>query len=296
MWQAKWVAERLVEAGAGCELVPMDTQGDRILNLSIPEIGSKGVFTADLEQELQTGNIDLAVHSAKDMPSALPEGFEIIAYTPREKAHDVLVTDSDGVDLNQAITVGTSSTRRQALLKHFYPQVNTAPVRGNLNTRVEKLKAGEVDALLLAFAGVHRLGFDEMIKFQFPLDTFVPAVGQGSMALEVSSDIDPPLRHIIRTAVNHTPTECCLVAERAFLHAVQGGCSIPVFAYASLENQRLTMQAGIVSLDGLQLVQFTDIAEPADATNLGRSMAEKVLRSGGEQILFEIKQQLDQNE
>ncbi len=293
MWQAEWVATRLNEAGATCELVPMDTQGDRQLNVSIPEIGSKGVFTIDLERELQHANIDVAVHSAKDMPSELPEGFEIIAFTKRERAHDVLVTNKSGIDLNQELTIGTSSTRRQALLGHFYPKVKAVSVRGNLNTRISKLKAGEFDALMLAFAGVHRLGLDQMIDYEFPLDTFVPAVGQGSLALEVSSSIHPRLRNTIRDAINDVHTERCLLAERAFLHAIQGGCSIPVFAYASWEQQKLTLQAGVVSLDGGRMVQFSEYADPNHSTKLGNSLAQKVLLSGGKEILTEIKQQLN---
>jgi hydroxymethylbilane synthase len=296
LWQANWVASRLKEAGETCELVPMDTTGDRMLSVSIPEIGSKGVFTFELEQELQNGNIDLAVHSAKDMPSELPEGFEIIAYTPRENPHDVLLTNADSIDLTQKIKIGTSSTRRQAMLSHYYPHVECAPVRGNLNTRIKKMMSGEFDALLLAFAGVHRLGFDEMIKYTFPLKAFVPAVGQGSMAVEVSSTIDAPLRRIIRAAINDPKAELCLLAERSFLHSMQGGCSIPVFAHASWDRQKITMQAGVVSLDGQQLVQFSQSADPDEVNYLGKSLAQKVLSSGGEKILNEIKEQQNHND
>jgi hydroxymethylbilane synthase len=274
----------------------MDTTGDRMLSVSIPEIGSKGVFTFELEQELQNGNIDLAVHSAKDMPSELPEGFEIIAYTPRENPHDVLLTNADSIDLTQKIKIGTSSTRRQAMLSHYYPHVECAPVRGNLNTRIKKMMSGEFDALLLAFAGVHRLGFDEMIKYTFPLKAFVPAVGQGSMAVEVSSTIDAPLRRIIRAAINDPKAELCLLAERSFLHSMQGGCSIPVFAHASWDRQKITMQAGVVSLDGQQLVQFSQSADPDEVNYLGKSLAQKVLSSGGEKILNEIKEQQNHND
>jgi hydroxymethylbilane synthase len=293
LWQANWVAAKLEAAGASCELVPMDTSGDRLLDVSIPEIGSKGVFTLELERELQRGHIDLAVHSAKDMPSELPDGFRILAFTHREQAHDVLVAERD-LDLNQPITVGTSSTRRLALLKHHYPHIKTVPVRGNLQTRIGKLKSGQMDALMLAYAGVERLGLGGMIKYNFPKDQFVPAVGQGSMAIEINLNLDPGIRQMVRAALNHQETEYCLIAERAFLYRIQGGCSIPAFAYATLDGDKIYMQAGIVSLNGRDIIQFTSSNDMQQASGLGVTLATKVLASGGNEILKDIKQQFNQ--
>jgi len=292
LWQANWVAGKLEASGVHCELIPMDTTGDGMLNVPIPKIGSKGVFTLELEQELENGNIDLAVHSAKDMPSELPDGFEIIAFTEREKAHDVLVAVGGNfdLDLDQAITVGTSSTRRMALLKRHFPKVKIVPVRGNLQTRISKLKSGRMDALMLAFAGVKRLGLSELIQYDFPVDQFVPAAGQGSMAIEVSLKLDPEIGQIIRSALNHERTEFCLIAERAFLYGIRGGCSIPAFAYAGLRGSELYMQAGIVSLNGQKLVQFVSNGHLDHADELGAELARKVLASGGDEILKEIKQ------
>lgn len=296
MWQANWVASKLQAAGRKCELVPMDTKGDRMLNTAIPEIGSKGVFTAELEQELWDGSIDLAVHSAKDMPSELPDGFEIIAFTVRENAHDVLVSDKHSIDLSSSITIGTSSSRRLALLKHYYPEVNTVPVRGNIQTRIKKLKSEKVDALVLAFAGLHRMGLDEMIRYNFPLETFVPAVGQGSMAVEAAEKLDAKTRQLIRDAVNHDETELCLKAERAFLYTIQGGCSIPAFALAQLNDDEIRMRAGIISLDGSKMVNFESAGKPGTAYDLGASLARKILDSGGQQILNEISIQQNKND
>ena len=151
-----------------------------MLKVAIPEIGSKGVFTEDLENELEQGNIDMAVHSAKDMPSQLPPGFELIAFTLREAAHDVLVSYDQSLNIEHDLVVGTSSTRRVAMLGLLHPNFACVSVRGNLQTRLQKLQSGEMQALLLAYAGVHRLGLDELIRYSFPLNKFVPAVGQGS--------------------------------------------------------------------------------------------------------------------
>ena len=291
MWQAQWVADQLKSANHRCELMPMDTKGDRMLNIPIPEIGSKGVFTAELEQELQNGTIDLAVHSAKDMPSELPGEFEIIAFTPRAPANDVLVSYHEQLNLDDELTIGTSSTRRVALMKHYHPNFSTISVRGNLQTRFKKLKTGEMDALALADAGVQRLGLDGLIRHRFPLDTFVPAVGQGSMAIEVSKNLDSGKKQLIRETVNHQATESCLVAERAFLYTIQGGCSIPAFAYARLSDKDILISGGIVSLDGKQLIQLEMSAIIEDAVQLGTKLGQAVLQSGGTEILREIDSQ-----
>ena len=245
---------------------------------------------------MANGTIDLAVHSAKDMPSKLPGGFEIIAFTKREKPHDVLVTEKETPGLDQPITIGTSSTRRVALLKYFYPQVKCVPVRGNLQTRIKKLQSGQMDALMLAFAGIQRLGLSQKIRYHFPTDTFIPAVGQGSMAIEASGDLNPELKMRIRDAVNHGVTEKCLLAERSYLFTIQGGCSIPAFAHAHLSDNQLYMRAGIISLDGQRLVQFERHGTPDKASELGATLADQVLKEGGAEILADIKLQLNRNE
>ena len=280
--------QQLESANQPCELVPMDTTGDRMLEVPIPEIGSKGVFTLELESELSKGNIDLAVHSAKDMPSQLPDGFEILAYTAREQAHDVLVSYHSEIDLTQKLIIGTSSTRRASLFKHYYPHFETTSVRGNLQTRLRKLKQGKMDALVLAFAGIHRLGLDELIKYSFPMDKFVPAVGQGSMAIEISTELEPWKRSLIRKEINHPATEVCLLAERAYLFTIQGGCSIPAFAHAKLNENTLTLNGGIISLDGKRTVLREISSNSEDALKLGNNLGEMVLKAGGADILKEI--------
>lgn len=289
VWQAKYVAEKLVAGGISTELVLMETKGDKVLDVSIAKIGSKGVFTEELEDQLATGAIDVAVHSAKDMQSTLPEGFEIIAFTEREKINDVIVGDHP-VDLHSGVTLGTSSTRRVALFKHFYPNVKTVEVRGNLQTRIQKMRSGHCDGLVLAYAGVHRMGYDELVQVELSADEFIPAVGQGSVAVETHASLSQEKRAAIRALVNDEPTERRLLAERAFLAKLEGGCSIPVFALAQLQGGELTISGGIVSLDGSERIVKT--LKGNDPNALGRQLADEVLAAGGDRILAAIRQAL----
>ena len=267
----------------------MITKGDQMLDVSIPEIGSKGVFTADLENALAAGDIDLAVHSAKDMPSELPDGFEIIAYTIREQAHDVLVSYHEHFELNSNMVIGTSSTRRVALLKHYYPGISTVSVRGNLQTRLRKLEQGGMDALALAYAGICRMGLVDLIKHSLAIDRFIPAVGQGSMAIEVSNEIAADKKSYIRARLNHINSENCLNAERAYLYTIQGGCSIPAFANARLDGEVIKIAGGVVSLDGKQKVQHQVEGPVEQSHQIGQRLAQMVLLGGGDKILDEIK-------
>lgn len=295
VWQAEYVASLLKQGNIDSEIITIETIGDKILDVSISKIGSKGVFTEEIEAELHNGNIDIAVHSAKDMQSELPEGMELIAFTEREVVNDVLV----GTDLclsldKEDITIGTSSTRRVSLLKHFYPHVKTVPVRGNLQTRIAKMKDGACDALLLAYAGVHRMGYDDLIISKLPLDKFIPPVGQGSIAIEASTGLSEEKRRAIREFVNHEDTEKRLRCERAFLRKLQGGCSIPVFGLADLQDDTLTIKGGIVNLEGTKIIRKRMMGPATEAESIGRELAEEVLQAGGEQILSDIKQELNQ--
>src|SRR5689334_13179115 len=185
LWQAEHVASLIKPSGYQTEIVPIETRGDKILNVSIAKIGSKGVFTEEIEAKLLDGSIDIAVHSAKDLSSEIPEELELIAFTEREAVNDVLVSANKNVNLSSpGIKVGTSATRRVAFLKHYYPKAEALSIRGNLQTRFNKLQTGEYDALILAYAGVHRMGYDEFIVEKIETSYFVPAVGQGSIAIE----------------------------------------------------------------------------------------------------------------
>ena len=223
LWQAYHVQDLLKAKDVSSEIVTIETKGDKILDVTIAKIGSKGVFTEEIEDQLKDGRIDIAVHSAKDMQSTLPDGFELIAFGQREKSHDVLVSHKS-IDLNdQNLVLGTSSTRRLAFLHKYYPHIKTVPVRGNLQTRIQKMKDGACDALWLAYAGTHRMEYDDMIVHEFDPAQFVPAVGQGSIAIEVSETLDQEKKEIVRQAVNHEESEKCLIAERSFLKKMDGG-------------------------------------------------------------------------
>lgn len=291
LWQAEHVANLIKPSGYHTEIVPMETKGDKILDVSIAKIGSKGVFTEEIEAKLLDGSIDIAVHSAKDLSSTLADELELIAFTEREVVNDVVVSYRKDLTLSkEKIKIGTSATRRVAFLKHFYPQVEAVSIRGNLQTRLTKLQGGECDALILAYAGVHRMGYDNLIVEKIETSYFVPAVGQGSIAIECHKKLSFDKKEIIQRWINHTPTEDCIRAERAFLKTLQGGCSIPAFGYAHYEDNMITLKAGIISLDGQRMVKVKRIGSPDDVKELGESVGLEVLNSGGNEILLEIRQ------
>jgi hydroxymethylbilane synthase len=296
LWQAYYVEELLQKNGLETEIVIIDTKGDQVLDVSISKIGSKGVFTQELEDQLSDGRIDIAVHSAKDMQSNLPEGFEIIAFTERETENDVIASSKNDIsisDPSKPLVLGTSSTRRVATLKHFYPHVKTVEVRGNLQTRIRKMEEGLCDALLLAYAGVHRMGYDDMIVEKLKLEEFTPAVGQGSVAIEVSRNLNPETRNQIIKACNHPETEKKLRAERAYLRVLEGGCSIPVFALAKMEKEEITLKGGIVSLDGQKRISIEVKGSSEEPEAIGEKLAEEVFALGGKEILDQIKSTLN---
>jgi hydroxymethylbilane synthase len=296
LYQAYHVAGLLKREGLDSEIVAIETKGDKILDVSISKIGSKGVFTEELEDKLAEGTIDIAVHSAKDMQSVLPEGFEIIAYTEREKVNDIILSHHSSIDYKNAnvpLVLGTSSTRRIATLKHFYPHIRTVEVRGNLQTRIAKMEGGLCDALLLAYAGAHRMEYDHLIRHELSLDEFIPAVGQGSIAVESYRDLDSSIREKITAAAHHEKTGYCLVAERAYLAVLEGGCSIPVFALANTIGHELSIKGGIMSLDGSEKVTHQVVGNITESVELGQQLARKVLTSGGDKILATIKKTLN---
>jgi len=291
LWQAQWVAKQLQLNNFTTDIIIIETKGDRMLDVSMSKIGSKGVFTQELEEKLLAGNIDLAVHSAKDLPSEIPVAFELIAFGERAQPGDVLVA-KDHLNLEKKLTIGTSSTRRVALVKHYYPQAEIVPIRGNVPTRIKKMQDGACDGLVLAHAGIQRLGLDQLIQHRFPLDQFVPAVAQGSVAIEASNELDTNVKGNIRKAINHRETEYCLLAERSFLKVLQGGCSIPAFAFCQINHQRLSICGGIIDLDGEKMIKEVFDDQKENAVYLGETLAHAVLDNGGAELLDRIKQQL----
>lgn len=296
MWQAEFVKSELAKNGVNAVLVPIETKGDKVLDVSISKIGSKGVFTEELEEMLEKGTVDIAVHSAKDLQSELPPNFQIIAFSSREKENDVLVSRDKNVkleDKNAEFIIGTSSTRRVATLAHHFPNIKTVEVRGNLQTRIRKMDEGLCDALLLAFAGVYRMGYHDMINQELPLDLFTPAVGQGSLAIEISSNLDDEKKKKIREVINDPVTEKKLLAERAYLRKLKGGCSIPAFANAQIHGNEISIIAGIYSLDGKQLIQETASGSMAEPESIGAGLGELILNAGGAEVLAKINKELN---
>jgi hydroxymethylbilane synthase len=293
LWQAEFVAQQLKRGGVDTETLIIETKGDKILDVTIGKVGGKGVFTEEIEEQLLLGTIDIAVHSAKDMPSELPENLELIAFTEREKVNDVLVSDNREVSIltgGKDWLIGTSSTRRAALLKHHFPHIKTIAVRGNLQTRIRKMREGQCDALLLAFAGINRLGYNELIVEEMPLNVFTTPAGQGSIAIEVSNSLVEDKRKLIYDLVNHRETEVCVRGERAFMKTLHGGCSIPVFVHAQLENDSVHLEGGIVSLDGKRLIKDKVVGSVEDVIELGEKLGKTVLDRGGKEILDQIKE------
>jgi hydroxymethylbilane synthase len=292
LWQAQHVASMLEKGGLTTQLIEIETKGDLVLDTSISKIGSKGVFTQELEERLYNGQINLAVHSAKDLPSMLPEGLEIIAYTEREKPHDVLLSFQPGFKLEAGARVGTSSNRRRAQLKRYFQGVVCVDMRGNLQTRIEKMQGGQCDALLLAYAGVYRMGYDSLILQSMPLEWFTPAAGQGSIAVEVATSCNKELKRQVTGLVNHPLTHIRLKAERTFLSRLGGGCSIPIFAFAEIEEDYLALRGGIISLDGKVSIALHLKGDPLYPELLGSQVAEKIVEQGGKRLLDEIKSSL----
>jgi len=293
LWQTEHVASLLNQAGLPTEIVPMQTTGDQVLDRSLAKIGAKGVFTEELEESLRRGDTHLAIHSAKDVQSSIPPDLELLAFLEREQVNDVVISFKEDFDIAKpGIVLGTSSTRRRALLRRFYPQATTAEARGNLQTRLRKLEEGQYDALVLAYAGVHRMGYNDLIRYVLPTHQFVPPVGQGSIAVESSRFLDSALKERIVQALDHPATHRCLLAERAFLRTMEGGCSIPSFALATLsEAGDITLHGGLISLSGEEYIDFTQTAPATQAEGLGMAVAEQVLSHGGTAILASIREQ-----
>ncbi len=296
LFQARHIADLLNAQGLETEIVTIETKGDKVLDVAISKIGSKGVFTEELEQQLANGQVDIAVHSAKDMPSRLGEGFELISFTKREKVNDIILSHNEEVDYQnpeKPLVLGTSSTRRVATLKHYYPYIKTTEVRGNLQTRIRKMKEGACDALLLAYAGAHRMGYDGLIRHELSLDEFIPAVGQGTITVEAYKNLDESLKNKIIEATHHYETGYELQAERSFLKVLEGGCSIPVFGLARVNGDQLSLDGGIISLDGGERIQLEVKGNVNEAKKLGADLAHQVLHTGGDRILKEIKKEIN---
>jgi hydroxymethylbilane synthase len=284
-WQANWVAARLRELGVEVELVPVVTSGDQQQQTPFGGGGDTGWFTKEIQQELLAGRIDLAVHSLKDLPTAEVPGLALAAVPERAPVGDALVSTKHHSldDLPPGAVVGTGSLRRRAQLLHVRPDLRTSEIRGNVDTRLKKLDRGDYDAILLAEAGLRRLGFGDRITQVLPLSLALPAVGQGALGLETRDD-DEAVRQAV-AALDHAESHQSVLAERAMLSALRGGCLAPIAAHARVEAGRLRLTGRVLSLDGTRNLEAEYTAEPAHAAILGRQVAEDLLGQGAADLI-----------
>lgn len=287
LWQAKHLADVIGKKfpQLQVELLGMTTEGDKRIDTQLYKLGGKGLFLKELETALVQGRAQVAVHSAKDVPAALPEGLQLCACLPRQDPRDAFVaTNFTSLEaMPEGAIIGTSSLRRASILCYYYPHLSIRDVRGNLETRLAKLDAGEYQALVLACAGLERLGLQERIRCRLPIERFVPAIGQGIIAMEASAD--NPEVHSLLAQINHAPAWRMLCAERAFGARLEADCHLPVAAHAWLEadGTTLTMTGMIAASDGSELLMQT--ATDADPLTLGKELAECLLARGAARLL-----------
>jgi hydroxymethylbilane synthase len=291
--QTYWVQENLQKAfpDRTFEVQTMSTHGDKILDVALAKIGDKGLFTKELEVGMLNGDIDFAVHSLKDLPTRLPEGLVLGCVTERENPADALVVHASHKDkqldtLPEGAIIGTSSLRRLAQLRHHYPHLSFKDVRGNLNTRLGKLDAGEYDALILAVAGLQRLEMADRIHQVIPAEVSLHAVGQGALGIECRAG-DTEVLELLK-ALGHLPTAHRCYAERAFLRELEGGCQVPIGVNTTLDGDNLTLVGIVVSLDGQKLVKDSVTGPATDAERLGTELAKTLRQQGAQEILDEI--------
>lgn len=290
-WQAQWVADRLSSAGVSVELVFIATQGDQQQRQAIGTLGSQGVFTKELQRALLAGQIDLAVHSLKDLPTDAVEGLKLAATPPRETVHDVLLTASGCslVALPSSALVGTGSLRRRAQLLHARADLRLADLRGNVDTRLAKLAAGDYDAIVLAQAGLRRLGLEHHPHQVLPVTQVLPAVGQGALGIETRAD--DTVAGAAVALLDDPRTHQSVLAERALLAALRGGCLAPVGAWGRLTAvDQLLLDAVVLSGDGRQRLTATVSGAPAEAAELGQRAADMLLSQGAAALIAESRQ------
>ncbi len=290
LWQADYVADCIKEKypEITVEKKLIVTKGDKILDTPLAKIGGKGLFTKALEDEMLAGDIDIAVHSLKDVPTELPEGLKIAAITKRFDPGDALVSPKYGTldKLPQGAKIGTSSLRRSAQLLHARPDLKIESLRGNVNTRLQKLEDENFDGIILAVAGLKRLEMEDRITQVLPVEICLPAVGQGALAIEARRD-DEEILSII-DFLNDETTVACTNGERAFLKAVEGGCQVPVGVYGTPSEDGISLEAVIASVDGKQLYRDSVQGSPEEAEHLGKALADRLLNAGGRKILQEL--------
>ncbi|UCF89370.1 MAG: hydroxymethylbilane synthase [bacterium] len=290
LWQANWIKEQLIRRhpDLDVEIHTIKTTGDKILDVPLAKVGGKGLFVKEIEEALLRNSVDLAVHSMKDVPTELPEGLGIVAVSEREDPRDaVLGREATPIlELPEGAKIGTSSLRRQAQLFAARPDFVIEPLRGNINTRLRKLKEGMYDAIILAMAGVTRLGWEEEVTEIIDTGLMLPAIGQGALGIEARLDDADTLERI--AFLNDEVTGSCVAAERAFLHRLEGGCQVPIAAYGVREGDEVVLTGLVGSVDGKKIVKDSDRGPAGDAAALGTALADRILDAGGRAILEEV--------
>jgi hydroxymethylbilane synthase len=290
LWQAEHVASRLVDIfpNLKTELVKMTTRGDKILDAPLAKVGGKGLFVKELEQGMLEGNADIAVHSMKDVPVEFPEGLHLAAILTREDPRDALVSNhySSLADLPENACIGTSSLRRQCQIKEQFPNAEIFALRGNVNTRLSKLDDNEYDAIILAAAGLKRLGFDDRISQALQPEQSLPAIGQGAIGIECRTN-DQRINEMIRV-LHDEQTSICVIAERAMNETLHGGCQVPIAGFAQIDQGWLTLRGLVGKPDGSIIYRTRKHGAIDQAAEIGKKAAEDLLNQGADKILSEL--------
>ena len=297
LWQANWVKSALNtrHPSLSVALVIIKTKGDKILDVPLAKVGGKGLFVKEIEEALLNGRIDLAVHSMKDMPSEIPKGLCIGAIPERENPQDVLISKK-GLLLSQlepGARIGTSSLRRAAQLLRARPDLRVFPLRGNLDTRLKKLETENLDAIVLAAAGVKRLGLENRITEFLDENIMLPAVGQGALCIEIRQN-DPEVATMV-AKLEHRQTRTIIMGERAFLNRLEGGCQVPIAAHGKIDNTRFTLCGLVATVDGKTLIKETFSGPEGSAETIGTELADHLVSMGAKTIMENLKSDLDLN-
>lgn len=289
LWQANWIKDSLLNnfSDLNVDIIKITTSGDRFLDAPLSKVGGKGLFTKEIEEALMDQRVDIAVHSMKDVPAILPEELSIAAITERENPRDVLISKEKLTlnDLPIGARVGTSSLRRQAQLLKFRSDLKILPLRGNLETRINKLENNDLDAIVLAAAGVKRLKWERIITEYIDMDICLPAIGQGALGLEIRSGDQDILRYI--ESFNHHETHIAVTAERALLKKIEGGCQVPIAAYGEVDEKNTKLTAMVSSIDGKRFIRERGFSSSDKAEQLGLDVAERLLFNGADEIIQE---------
>ena len=290
LWQTEFVANKIKKLfpNVEIEIIKITTKGDKILDVPLAKVGGKGLFVKEIEEALLNNKIDLAVHSLKDVPTYFPKGLCLGAITEREDPRDCLISTKykSLEDLPEGAIVGTSSLRRKAQILQIRPDIKIKDLRGNVDTRLKKLENGDYDAIILAYAGLKRLGLKDKATYIFSPNQFIPAVAQGFLGIEVRLN-DNNILNIVKK-LNHTDSFIRAESERAFLKRLEGGCQVPLGCYSEIDGEELNLIGFIADLEGKRFIKDKIKGKKEDYKNLGIELAERLLKQGGEEILKEI--------